>query len=70
MDRDTFDRILAEEGIDDSQLRNDIWNGRPKDDMDETKLRNAAKKLKRALPSLEVRKALNEAMAREYGWDK
>lgn len=70
MNRETFDRILTEEGIDDAKLRNDSWNSKPGDGLDEAKLRNAAKQFKRALPDLRVRKALNDAMAREYGWDE
>ena len=70
MDRETFDRILAEEGLDDPKMRNDIWNSKPSTGLDEESLRNAAKQFKRALPRLQVRKALNDAMAREYGWSK
>jgi len=70
MDRETFDRILAEEGLDDAKLRDEIWNTRPSTGLDEEGLRNTAKQFKRALPGLQVRKSLNNAMAREYGWDK
>ncbi|HXK40515.1 MAG TPA: hypothetical protein VJ046_00185 [Candidatus Paceibacterota bacterium] len=70
MDRETFDRILTEEGVDDAKMRDDIWNTRPASGLNEENLRNAAKQFKRALPGLQVRKSLNDAMAREYGWDK
>ncbi len=66
MTRDDFDRILLEEGVDDSHLRDDIWCSRPSGKMEESKLREAAKKFKVALPGLQVRKALNEAMEREF----
>ncbi len=70
MDKETFDRILAEEGLDDAKMRNDIWNSQPSGGLDEERLRSAAKQFKRALPGLQVKKDLNDAMAREYGWDK
>ena len=70
MDRQTFDSILIEEGIDDISLRNDIWNTRPGDGLDENRLRFAASQFKRSLPNLLVKKALNDAMDREYGRDK
>lgn len=70
MDRETFDRILTEEGVDDASLRDKIWRARPSGGLDEENLRIAAKRFKKELPGLQVRKALNEAMAREYGWDK
>ena len=70
MDRETFDRILAEEGLDDAKMRDNIWNSRPSGGIDEEGLRSAAKQFKRALPELRVKKALNDAMSREYGWDK
>lgn len=52
MDRETFDRILTEEGTDEGRLRGD------------------AKQFKRVLLGLQVRKALNDAIDREYGRDK
>ena len=67
MDRETFDRILAEEGLDDAKMRDDIWNSRPQPGvLDEEHLRNAAKRFKEALPEIQLRKAL-KAMARKYG---
>ena len=70
MDKETFDRILAEEGIDDLALRNELWLSRPEGNIDEELLRNTARQFKEMLPGLQMRKALNDAMAREYGWDK
>jgi len=67
MNRETFDKILIEEGIDDSNLRNQIWDTRPSDDLDENRLRKVAKRFKSELPSLQVRQALNKALDREYG---
>ena len=67
MDREFFDRILTEEGIEDAKIRNDIWNTRPAGNLDENKLRQAARKFKKELPGLLTRKALNEALDREYG---
>ncbi|MBI2062306.1 MAG: hypothetical protein HYT64_01265 [Candidatus Yanofskybacteria bacterium] len=69
MDRETFDRILKEEGIDDVNLRDEIWRSRPPD-IREDDLRLAARRFAQELPSLKVRKALNEALDREYGRDK
>ncbi len=70
MDRETFDRILAEEGLDDAKMRDDIWNSRPQPGvLDEERLRNTAKRFKEALPVLKLRKALN-VMARKYGRNK
>jgi len=70
MDRETFDKILREEGIDDTILMNQIWNSKPAGNLDESKLREAAKDFKARLPGLLVRQALNEALDREYGRDK
>ena len=67
MSRDDFDRILSEEGIDDARLRDDIWHSKPAGELDEGKLRIAAKKFKEQLPSLRVRQSLNRALDREYG---
>ena len=68
MDRETFERILAEEGIDDANLRADLWNSQPSDFTDdETRLRKAAQKFKKKLPGLLVRQALNQAMDKEFG---
>lgn len=66
MDRKTFNRILAEEGIDIISLQDQIWNSRPSGNLDESKLREAAKQFKARLPDLLVRQALNEALDREY----
>ena len=57
MDRETFDRILKEEGIDDTNIVNQIWNSRPFGNLDEGKLRSAAKDFKARLPGLLVRQA-------------
>ena len=70
MDRETFDKILAEEGLDDAKMRDDIWNSQPSGGLDKERLRSAATKFKRALPGLQVRKALKDAIARECGRDK
>ena len=70
MDRETFDRILLEEGIYDANLRNSIWNTRPPGNLDESKLRGAAKRLKTELPSLKAKQALNKALDREHGRDE
>ena len=70
MDRGTFFKILAEEGLEDPKLRDDLWNSQPSGGLDEGRLREAARKFKEALPGLQARKALTDAMAREYGWDK
>lgn len=70
MDRETFDRILTEEGIDDAKLREDLWNTRLSGDIDEGNLRSAAKRFKQALPELRVKQALSSALDREYGRDK
>lgn len=67
MDRETFDRILMEEGLDDANIRSQIWNTRPSSGLDESRLRGAAKKFKKELPNLQVRQALNKALDREYG---
>ena len=67
MTRDDFDRILAEEGIDDGRLRDDIWHSKPTDELDESKLRTAAKKLKEQLPGLRLRQSLSRALDREFG---
>ncbi len=67
MTRDNFDRILAEEGIDDAQLRDDIWRSRPSGEIDAEKLRTTAKEFKEQLPNLRLRQALNRALDREYG---
>lgn len=70
MDRETFDRILVEEGLDDPKMRDHIWNSRGHPGvLDEEHLRNAAKRFKQALPMLRLRKAL-KAMARKYGRNK
>lgn len=65
MDRETFNRILAEEGIDDVNLSDDIWRSHPPD-IREDNLRLTARRFAQELPSLKVRKALNEALDREY----
>lgn len=70
MDRETFDRILAEEGLNDVKMRDDIWNSRPSGGLDEEQLRSAARQFKQALPELRVKRALHDAMAREYGRDE
>ncbi len=71
MDRATFDMILIEEGIDDVVARNAIWQKRPSDILDESKLRTVAKLyFRHDYQIYKTRKALNSAMAREYGWDK
>lgn len=70
MDRETFERILTEEGVDDANLRAELWNSRPSElesDNSEERLRKAAKKFKAELPDLLVRQALNRAMDRELG---
>lgn len=66
MTRDDFDRILSEEGMDDARMRDDMWHSRPSGEILESKLRDAAKKFKAALPGLQVRKALHDAMEREF----
>jgi hypothetical protein len=66
MDRETFDRILKEEGIDDANLRDNIWRSHPPD-IREDNLRLAARRFAQELPSLKVRQALNKALDREYG---
>lgn len=43
VDRKTSDRILTEEGIDDSRARDEVWERRPHDDMDEDRLRCATR---------------------------
>ena len=71
MNRETFERILTEEGVDDANLRAKLWHSRPPDFNDnEERLRNAAKKFKTQLPELLVRQALNRAMDREYGRER
>lgn len=70
MNREVFDKILIEEGVNDSALRSDLWNTRPKDELSEERLRNATKQFLRVLPGLQVRQELNRALAREYGLDK
>ena len=67
MTRDDFDRILTEEGIDDARLRDEIWHSRPAGELDEDRLRKAAKKFEEQLASLRLRQALNRAMDREFG---
>ena len=67
MTRDDFDRILAEEGIDDARLRDDIWHSKPAGELNGDKLIITAKKFKEQLPGLRARQALNRAMDREYG---
>jgi len=47
MKREEFDRTLAEEGIKSKRLRDEFWKRRPADDLDEKKLRKAAKMFKR-----------------------
>ena len=69
MDRETFDRILLEEGVDDVNLRSQIWNTRPSGSLGEGKLREVAKRFKAELPTLQVRQALNKALDRAYGRD-
>ena len=49
MDRRTFDKILIEEGINDAEFRDIIWNERHSDYIDEDKLRQALWQLKQAL---------------------
>lgn len=66
MDRETFEKILVEEGIDDAKLRMEIWNTRPSGDILEYALRQAAKKFKTELPDLLIRKSLSAALDREY----
>lgn len=70
MNRETFDRILTEEGIDDAKLRDEIWNSRPSDEINEENFRSDAKRFKRELLVSQVRKSLNDAIDREYGRDK
>lgn len=65
MTRENFDKILLEEGVDDRQLRDDIWNSRPAGKLDEGKLRAAAKKFKKSLPVLRVQQELHCAIDRE-----
>ena len=67
MDRETFERILTEEGIDDANLRAQLWNSRPTGDLDEARFRKTAQKFKEMLPELLVRQALNRAMDKEFG---
>lgn len=68
MDRETFDRILTEEGVDDAKLRDDIWKSRPLDLCDnEDRLRKAAKDFKAELLYLLARRDLKRAMDREFG---
>lgn len=45
MTRDDFDRILAEEGINDARLRDDLWHSRPTNELDENRLRATIKNL-------------------------
>ncbi len=66
MTRDDFNKILAEEGIDDAQLRDDIWHSRPSGEIDAERLRTAAREFKEQLPNLRLRQALNRALDREY----
>ncbi len=49
MDRRTFDKILIEEGINDAEFRDVIWNERHSDNIDEQQLRQALWQLKQAL---------------------
>lgn len=49
MDRKTFYRILAEEGIDDAGFLEDMWNERPSDEINEEELRQGIWQLKQAL---------------------
>lgn len=70
MNREIFDRILTEEGVDDAYLRNKLWLSRPGDNLGEKQLRDAARLFKRNLPGLRVKQALNDAMDREYGRDR
>ena len=71
MDKETFDRILIEEGIDLAEVRNMFWNGRPSN-LTEEDLRSAVKELKTSGDYLryKTRKALNDAMNRASGRDK
>ena len=69
MDKETFDKILLEEGIDDANLRNQIWHSRPPGGLREDNLRAAAKKFVAEFPNLQARQALNKALDREYGRD-
>ena len=67
MIRSGFDKILFEEGIEDIQLRDDLWHSRPAGELSESRLRAAAKKFKEKLPSLRVAQALNRALDKEFG---
>lgn len=49
MDRKTFNRILAEEGIDDDNFIEDMWDERPSDEINEEELRQGVWQLKQAL---------------------
>lgn len=70
MDRGTFFKILAEEGLEDPRLRADLWNSQPPRGLNEERLRRAVRKFKDARPGLETRQAINDAMDREYERNK
>lgn len=65
MDRGTFFKILAEEGLEDPKLRDDLWNGQPPRGLNEARLRKAVRKFNQAPPALQTRKTLDDAMDRE-----
>ncbi|MBI2639747.1 MAG: hypothetical protein HYW90_02545 [Candidatus Sungbacteria bacterium] len=67
MDQETFERVLTEEGIDDKNLRGELWHSRQAGELDESRIRSAARELKRQLPELLVRQALNRAMDPLFG---
>jgi len=50
MDRESFDKILIEEGILSKETRDETWKTRPKDDIEEEALRAAAREFKKAFP--------------------
>lgn len=53
MDRETFDRILTEEGVKSQKLKDDLWRDCPMkhEELEEDQLRRTAKGFLRAFPN-------------------
>lgn len=60
MGRKEFDRILQSEGLESQRLRDIIWRERPSDDLDELRLRKAARWFKRTYPQACREEATNQ----------
>jgi len=64
MTKPEFIKILAEEGIDNGKLIDDLWNSRPAGDLPEEKLRKTARHFKQQLPTLLAKERLSNSLER------